>query len=67
MNEYIKKKEVTRMLRSLLRWDNNRCINAFQVIYQPEILKLAYETIKSKPGNMVKGTDGITLDGLNET
>jgi retron-type reverse transcriptase len=30
----------------------------------PEVLQLSYETIKSKPGNMVKGTDKETLDGI---
>jgi retron-type reverse transcriptase len=63
-----KKKEVTLRLRQLLRYDykNLVCINAFQVIYNPEILKLAYESIKSNPGNMVRGTDKKTLDGLSE-
>lgn len=67
MNEYIEKKEVTKLIRSLLRWRQKKCINAFQVMYRPEILKLAYESIKSKPGNMVPGTDLTTLDGINET
>jgi retron-type reverse transcriptase len=36
------------------------------VIYNPEILKIAYESIKSNPGNMVRGTDKETLDGISE-
>jgi hypothetical protein len=67
MNNYLKNKEVTQLLRSLLRYNqkNGKCINAFQVIYNSDILKVAYETIKSNSGNMVRGTDKETLDGIN--
>jgi hypothetical protein len=50
---------------SLLKKDeNDKYINAFEVISSPQMLKLAYEVIKSKPGNMVKGTNHETLDGI---
>lgn len=49
-----------------LRFDEKgRCTNAFQVLSQPSILKMAYSNIKSKPGNMTKGTDLVTLDGIS--
>ena len=31
----------------------------------PQVLRFAYEMIKSNPGNMVKGIDDETLDGIN--
>lgn len=31
----------------------------------PEILKIAYLMIKSKPGNMTEGVDKETLDGID--
>lgn len=48
----------------LLFNENNICTNAFKVATDPETLRAAYETIKSKPGNMVRGVDSETLDGL---
>lgn len=30
-----------------------------------DILLLAYDRIKSKPGNMTPGADGTTLDGIS--
>jgi hypothetical protein len=71
MNTFLKNKEITQLIRSRLKWNkDNACTNAFQLTYHPEILKIAwpggatpprdkpagaYETIKSNPGNMVKG------------
>lgn len=34
------------------------------IIGHPKTLQLAYELIKSKPGNMSPGADGKTLDGM---
>lgn len=60
-----KKKFNTSELRKLLKYDKSgRCTNAFQVLTESDMLKIAYETIKSNPGNMVKGSDPKTLDGL---
>lgn len=36
-----------------------------KMISDVEILKLAYMKIKSKPGKMTKGTDDMTLDGID--
>lgn len=57
----------------MLRQDSKgRYVNVFETLTSPEILKLAYEIIKSKPGNMVKGVtketlDGITIEWFNKT
>jgi retron-type reverse transcriptase len=36
------------------------------MIADPNTLLLAYELIKSKPGNMTPGTDNQTLDGISK-
>lgn len=64
-NDRIRPDNPSFLLRSLLQYDSNgKCINAFKILHRKEILELAYETIKSKPGNMVRGTDKKTLDGI---
>lgn len=46
------------MIRGRLILDERgKCINAFETLSDPNILRSAYETIKSKSGNMVEGTD----------
>ena len=44
--------------------DSGKCNNAFKLLSRNDILKIAYNSIKSKPGNMVRGTDRETLDGM---
>jgi hypothetical protein len=54
------------IILSLLRFNaDGKCSNAFEVISSVQVLKLAYETIKSKPGNMVRGVTPETLDGIS--
>lgn len=54
--------------RKKIRYDPiGKCENAFKIAVSPENLKLSYDLIKSKPGNMVRGTDKQTLDGLPKT
>lgn len=36
-----------------------------RILSNPEFLQACYLEIKSKPGNMSKGTDNTTLDGIN--
>lgn len=55
------------MTKILRRDSEGRCINAFKVLSNPGILKLAYESIKSKSGNMVRGTDNETLEGISNS
>jgi hypothetical protein len=53
-------------INSRLHYDQEgKCLNAFKTLSDPYILRLAYESIKSTPGNMVKGTDQETLDGID--
>lgn len=44
---------------------DNKIINILKTIADLENLKLAYYTIKSKPGNITPGLDGMTLDGIS--
>lgn len=37
----------------------------YRLLYNPTLYVLAYERLKSKPGNMTPGTDGQTLDGYS--
>lgn len=56
----------TLYIRRRLKFNKSgKCINAFEVLSDARILRIAYDTIKSKPGNMVKGTIPETLDGIN--
>ncbi len=37
----------------------------YRLLYNPTLHVLAYERLKSKPGNMTPGSDGKTLDGFS--
>jgi group II intron reverse transcriptase/maturase len=37
----------------------------YRLLYREDLYVVAYERIKSKPGNMTPGTDGETLDGFS--
>src|SRR5262249_54989658 len=37
----------------------------YRLLYRHELYELAYQRIKSKPGNMTAGSDGETLDGYS--
>jgi len=39
--------------------------NLYRQLYEPTLHILAYERLKSKPGNMTPGADGKTLDGYS--
>jgi len=54
------------LIRGLLRFENGKCVNILEIASSVEILKIAYETIKSKPGNMSRGTNKETLDGISD-
>lgn len=43
-------------------WKNR---GLYRLLYNPSLHIMAYERIKSKPGNMTPGTDGETLDGYS--
>ena len=44
------------------QWINR---NLYRLLYNPALHIMAYERLKSKPGNMTPGTDGQTLDGFS--
>lgn len=49
-----------------IKYDNTgKCINPFELISDLNVLLLAYNSIKSNPGNMTEGIDEITLDGVD--
>jgi group II intron reverse transcriptase/maturase len=52
-------------VRSLLKRDLLIDRNLMSLLCNPELLMLAYDNIKSKPGNMTQGVVPETLDGIN--
>jgi hypothetical protein len=54
--------ECLRKLNSNTQWVNH---NLYRLMYQEDLYILAYERLKSKPGNMTPGSDGETLDGFS--
>src|SRR5437016_14433484 len=44
------------------QWIND---DLYRLLYKADLYILAYERIKSKPGNMTPGTDEETLDGFS--
>jgi len=59
----IKRLEVIRQLNKKRGWINR---DLFRLLFQPDLYEIAYERIKSEPGNMTAGTDGETLDGFSK-
>jgi retron-type reverse transcriptase len=47
--------------------DEEKCINAYECIIKKEVLFACYEKMKSKPGNMTRGTDSETFDGISNS
>jgi group II intron reverse transcriptase/maturase len=54
--------EYLRKANSNKDWKND---DLYRLLYRADLYILAYERIKSKPGNMTAGTDGETLDGFS--
>ncbi len=54
--------EYLRHANSNRQWTNH---DLYRLLYRTDLYILAYERIKSKPGNMTPGTDGDTLDGFS--
>jgi len=54
--------ECLRKLNSNRAWVNN---DLYRFLYKEDLYIVAYERIKSKPGNMTAGTDKETLDGFS--
>lgn len=58
----IERLETLRKLNRDPNWVND---NIFRLVCSPQLAVLAYERIKSKPGNMTAGDDGVTLDHIS--
>jgi group II intron reverse transcriptase/maturase len=54
--------ETLRKLNSSRQWVND---DLYRLMFKEDLYIIAYERIKSKPGNMTPGTDGKTLDGFS--
>ena len=54
--------EILRKLNSNKEWINH---GLYRLMFEEDLYVVAYERIKSKPGNMTPGTDGKTLDGFS--
>lgn len=60
-------RDVTARVRERLKYNGmGQCTNAFTVLSSVWTLRTAYESIKSNPGNMARGTVRETLDGISE-
>jgi hypothetical protein len=60
--ETLERLERLRKLNSNKQWINH---DLYRLMYREDLYILAYERIKSKPGNMTPGTDGEMLDGFS--
>jgi group II intron reverse transcriptase/maturase len=58
----IERLEVIRQLNAKSGWINQKL---YKLMLSPDLYVLAYERIKSEPGNMTPGTDKETLDGFS--
>jgi retron-type reverse transcriptase len=54
--------EHLRKRNSNRQWVNR---DLYRLMYKEDLYILAYERLKSKPGNMTAGSDGETLDGFS--
>ena len=54
--------ERLRQLNSHKDWVND---DLYRLMYKEDLYVIAYERIKSKPGNMTAGADGMTMDGFS--
>ena len=50
-----------------IRKENFKTSDIFDLMFNEKLYEIAYQKLKSKPGNMTPGTDQTTLDGTNQT
>lgn len=61
-------KGIYKLITERLQYNKEgKCTNASKILRNPFFLKLAYESIRSKPGNSTKGSDSELLDGIPRT
>lgn len=58
----IKRLEVVRQLNARSGWTNQKL---YKLMLEQDLYVVAYQKIKSEPGNMTPGTDDETLDGFS--
>jgi group II intron reverse transcriptase/maturase len=58
----IQRLEVIRQLNKKRGWINQ---DLYRLLFKPDLYEVAYQRIKSEPGNMTPGTDNETLDGFS--
>ncbi|HEX6555215.1 MAG TPA: reverse transcriptase domain-containing protein [Ktedonobacteraceae bacterium] len=58
----IQRLEKIRQLNAISSWRNQKL---YKLMLQPDLYVVAYQNIKSEPGNMTAGTDDETLDGFS--
>jgi len=58
----IKRLEVVRQLNARGGWTNQKL---YKLMLEQDLYVVAYQKIKSEPGNMTPGTDDETLDGFS--
>jgi group II intron reverse transcriptase/maturase len=58
----IERLETIRKLNARSEWVNDEL---YRLMLKPELYELAYQNVKSKPGNMTPGTDDETIDGFS--
>jgi len=58
----IQRLEKIRQLNAISSWRNQKL---YKLMLQPDLYVVAYQNIKSEPGNMTPGTDDETLDGFS--
>ena len=61
-NKDLERLETLRKLNANKNWENK---DLYRLLYKKTFYVTAYQVIKSNPGNMTPGTDGITLDGFS--
>jgi group II intron reverse transcriptase/maturase len=54
--------ERLRLLNSRREWRNDQL---YRLLYSEDLYIVAYERIKSAPGNLTPGSDGMTIDGFS--
>jgi len=54
--------EALRKRNAVRSWVNQ---DLYRLLYKPDLYIVAYEQIRSDPGNMTAGTDGETIDGFS--
>jgi group II intron reverse transcriptase/maturase len=61
-SQTLQRLERLRLLNTKREWVNH---DLYRLLYREDLYIIAYERMKSKPGNMTPGTDGATIDGFS--